>query len=204
MAGVAGTAAAADSAAAPTAVLPEEGPYESAAVAEASGRQQAAARATALQQALQQLQHGWLLLYGTGLLMLLPSLLAWLRQSPSNWGLGEPVDVLLAVPIVLHCVGLVRGGLAACTGVQQLHVGGGTVAVHERALYCAGLYMFAAALQGRAVAAHGVLCAAACLMLAGHWAVLACGRAAAAAQAWWAQRLAGSGSSGRPKAHKSS
>jgi hypothetical protein len=136
-------------------------------VAETSGRPQAAARAAALQQALQQLQHGWLLLYGTGLLMLLPSLLAWLRQSPINLGLGEPVDLLLAVPIVLHCLGLARGGLAACTGVPQLHVGGGTVAVHKRALYCAGLYMFAAALQGRAVAAHVMLCAAACLMLAG-------------------------------------
>jgi hypothetical protein len=135
-------------------------------------------------------------MYGIGLLMLMPSLVAWLRQNPNNWGLGEPVDVLLAVPVVLHCVGLAKGSLAACTGVPERYAGG-TMAVHERGLYWAGLYMFAAALQGRAVAAHGVFCAAACFMLGGHWAALCCGRVVAAAQAWWAQPPGG-----RQKVHK--
>jgi hypothetical protein len=119
------------------------------------------------------LQQAWAVYYSIGALMLLPSLVAWARQasiSSSDWLLllSDPQDALLAAPVALHCLALAGGGLQAGLGVSERLAG--STELHQRALYCAGLYMFAAALRGRAVAAHGVQCGVACVMLAGRWA----------------------------------
>jgi hypothetical protein len=116
------------------------------------------------------LQQAWGVYYGISALMLLPSLVAWARQASNSSRLlllSDPRDALLAAPVVLHCLALAQGGLQAGLGIPERLAG--STQLHQRVLYCAGLYMFAASLQGRAVAAHGVQCGAACVMLTGHW-----------------------------------
>lgn len=76
----------------------------------------AAARAVALHQLTCHMCHAWTLLYGCCWLMLLPSLLAWLQLPLGQQHCSHPLDVLLLLPVLLHCVAISAGRVEALVG----------------------------------------------------------------------------------------
>eukprot|EP00879_Flechtneria_rotunda_P005600 GHRR01005895.1.p1 GENE.GHRR01005895.1~~GHRR01005895.1.p1 ORF type:complete len:2085 (+),score=824.97 GHRR01005895.1:229-6483(+) len=96
----------------------------------------AAARARALHQLSCHMCHAWTVLYGCCCLMLLPSLLAWAQLPVRHQHLSHPLDVLLLLPVLLHCTALSAGNvemLVGCSAVSSSGQSDGPVSARSRA-----------------------------------------------------------------------
>lgn len=120
----------------------------------------------AISKMLQHMHQAWLLLYGMQLLLLLPSLISWLRMPMGSRCFADLRDAVGVMLMVSHCLALAQGALPAYIGVPLRLGRKQTLQLYV--LRISGGYVFCAALCGLSARSFEVMAFTAMVMQYGH------------------------------------